>query len=144
MLPFGASCPAGNLWQLLMRLTGWLITGLAVSLGAPFWFDLLQRFVSLRGAGRGPRVQPQTGRARTASSGVSATAGAADEDTAYRGSDPPAPCFRVDIDIAPVGLMAPSSRSARIFCWRLRLPHPGRIGGVRGWLSPAVSVVGRG
>jgi hypothetical protein len=27
---------------------GWLITALAVSLGAPFWFDLLSKFVTLR------------------------------------------------------------------------------------------------
>ncbi|WP_276482656.1 hypothetical protein [Paraflavitalea pollutisoli] len=30
---------------------GWLITALAVSLGAPFWFDLLNKFVKLRGTG---------------------------------------------------------------------------------------------
>jgi hypothetical protein len=27
---------------------GWLITGLAVSFGAPFWFDLLSRFITVR------------------------------------------------------------------------------------------------
>jgi hypothetical protein len=29
---------------------GWLITALAVTLGAPFWFDLLSKLVSIRGA----------------------------------------------------------------------------------------------
>lgn len=33
---------------------GWLITALAGMLGAPFWFQLLQRFVNLRGAGAKP------------------------------------------------------------------------------------------
>lgn len=30
---------------------GWIITALAVMLGAPFWFDLLSKFISLRGTG---------------------------------------------------------------------------------------------
>ena len=36
------------------RIIGWLITGLAVSLGAPFWFDLLNKFMSIRGTGDKP------------------------------------------------------------------------------------------
>jgi hypothetical protein len=30
---------------------GWLITALAISLGAPFWFDLLNKLMKLRGSG---------------------------------------------------------------------------------------------
>jgi hypothetical protein len=37
-----------------LTLLGWLITATASVLGAPFWFDLLQRFVQLRGAGPKP------------------------------------------------------------------------------------------
>jgi hypothetical protein len=33
---------------------GWLLTIIAVSLGAPFWFDLLKRLVNVRGAGTKP------------------------------------------------------------------------------------------
>ena len=36
------------------RFWGWLLTALAISLGAPFWFDLLNRFVALRNAGKKP------------------------------------------------------------------------------------------
>jgi hypothetical protein len=42
------------------RPTGWLaligciVTGLALSLGAPFWFDLLGKFMNIRGAGPKP------------------------------------------------------------------------------------------
>jgi hypothetical protein len=36
------------------RVIGWLITGLAVSLGAPFWFDFLSKFVNIRGTGDKP------------------------------------------------------------------------------------------
>jgi hypothetical protein len=31
-----------------MSFAGWLITGIAVSLGAPFWFDLLSKFMNVR------------------------------------------------------------------------------------------------
>jgi len=33
---------------------GWILTAIAVSLGAPFWFDTLNRFVNIRNAGRVP------------------------------------------------------------------------------------------
>ena len=33
---------------------GFIITALAVSLGAPFWFDLLNKLVSIRGSGVKP------------------------------------------------------------------------------------------
>jgi hypothetical protein len=32
------------------NILGWIITALAISLGAPFWFDLLNRFMKLRGS----------------------------------------------------------------------------------------------
>ena len=32
------------------RLLGYLLTALALSLGAPFWFDLLNKLMKLRGA----------------------------------------------------------------------------------------------
>jgi hypothetical protein len=55
-LPIGWTSEAGDpraitetdpgLW--LERLFGWLLTGSAVSLGAPFWFDLLNKFTVVR------------------------------------------------------------------------------------------------
>jgi hypothetical protein len=39
----------GAFWR---HLLGWIVTILAISIGAPFWFDLLNRFVNLRSAGR--------------------------------------------------------------------------------------------
>jgi len=35
---------------ILKSLMGWIITALALSLGAPFWFDLLNKLMKLRGA----------------------------------------------------------------------------------------------
>ena len=44
-------------WQLihiLQQIAGWIITALALSLGAPFWFDLLNKFMVVRST-----VKPQ-------------------------------------------------------------------------------------
>ena len=42
-------------WELLLKhLFGWILTAIAVSMGAPFWFDTLNRFMNIRNAGRAP------------------------------------------------------------------------------------------
>lgn len=38
-----------NLRSLLQAVLGWLITAFALSFGAPFWFDTLNRFMIVRG-----------------------------------------------------------------------------------------------
>jgi hypothetical protein len=43
-----------NAWMFLVKLVGWLLTALAVSFGAPFWFDALSRLGSLRTSGPKP------------------------------------------------------------------------------------------
>jgi hypothetical protein len=67
-LPIGWSCgknespciwskPPTNLTLILGWLTlilGWLLTAAALSLGAPFWFDVLSKFINIRGAGDKP------------------------------------------------------------------------------------------
>ena len=45
--------------DILAGFPGWLITALAVSLGAPFWFDLLNKFINIRGAGKAPDEGPR-------------------------------------------------------------------------------------
>jgi hypothetical protein len=42
--------------DILSRFPGWLITGLS---GAPFWFDLLNKFINIRGAGKVPEQPPE-------------------------------------------------------------------------------------
>jgi len=46
--------------QTFPHLPGILLTTLAVSLGAPFWFDLLNKVVTIRGAGRAPEEKPKS------------------------------------------------------------------------------------
>ncbi len=41
-------------WYILTSLPGWIMTAIAVSLGAPFWFDLLQNLMNIRNAGAKP------------------------------------------------------------------------------------------
>ncbi|MEK7257906.1 MAG: hypothetical protein AAB316_24320 [Bacteroidota bacterium] len=39
-------------WRVwLSRLAGWLVTALAISLGAPFWFDILKKIITIRSSG---------------------------------------------------------------------------------------------
>jgi hypothetical protein len=40
-------------------IVGWLLTALAASMGAPFWFDVLNRFINIRAAGRSPDESPK-------------------------------------------------------------------------------------
>jgi hypothetical protein len=40
--------------HILLSLVGWVLTALAVSLGAPFWFDGLGKLLSIRAAGKQP------------------------------------------------------------------------------------------
>jgi hypothetical protein len=56
-----------TLWETLIKALGLFLTGLAVSLGAPFWFDMLNKFINLRTAGTKPE------KTTTASQGTSET-----------------------------------------------------------------------
>jgi hypothetical protein len=58
-LPIGWSeLPKPEQWPTMV--VGWLITAFAVSLGAPFWFDLLNKFVNIRASGKAPEEQPKS------------------------------------------------------------------------------------
>lgn len=53
-------CTKKNLTTLtLMQVLGWMFTATALTLGAPFWFDLLQKFVNVRGAGGRPKREDE-------------------------------------------------------------------------------------
>jgi hypothetical protein len=50
-----APVPLGPyLWSWFVQMMGWAVTATAALFGAPFWFDLLQRLVQLRGTGPAP------------------------------------------------------------------------------------------
>jgi hypothetical protein len=43
----------------LLARVGWLPTVLAISLGAPFWFDLLNKFIVIRSAVKPKEKSPE-------------------------------------------------------------------------------------
>lgn len=43
-----------------INILGWIVTGFAISLGAPFWFDLLSKIMSIRQAGNKPNDKSGT------------------------------------------------------------------------------------
>ncbi len=49
------SCSSGFMLRMFF---GWLITGLAVMLGAPFWFDIINKLVGLRSAVKPKKEEP--------------------------------------------------------------------------------------
>jgi hypothetical protein len=50
--PIFDSSHDGGWW--ISHVIGWILTGALLMLGAPFWFDLLSRLVSLRNSGQAP------------------------------------------------------------------------------------------
>lgn len=51
-MPIGWGAAPLDVVALLTMVCGWLVTASSALFGAPFWFDLLQRLVQLRGTGR--------------------------------------------------------------------------------------------
>lgn len=43
----------------LLQLVGWIITILALSLGAPFWFETMNTFINIRNAGKKPQTEQE-------------------------------------------------------------------------------------
>jgi hypothetical protein len=61
----GGAAVWAAIWRDTVRyhLLGWLLTALAASLGAPFWFDILNKIVTIRSAGKvpGEKLEPVKG-----------------------------------------------------------------------------------
>jgi len=54
-LPVGWTTAASLASLSPVSICGWFVTALSALFGAPFWFDLLQRLVNIRGAGGKPK-----------------------------------------------------------------------------------------
>jgi hypothetical protein len=50
----------GSFWNIISWLLGILITALMTCFGAPFWFDILSKFVNIRRSGTRPEDQPKS------------------------------------------------------------------------------------
>ncbi|MDB5915851.1 MAG: hypothetical protein JWR40_85 [Massilia sp.] len=73
----------GEVWDALTyHLLGWLITAVAATLGAPFWFDMLNKIMSIRSAGRAPEEMPKSPEVVQAPIGPGQSARQANENAA--------------------------------------------------------------
>jgi hypothetical protein len=54
LIGWRGNLPEPSLLGWLERLLGWFLTALALSMGAPFWFDILNKFMNVRLAGKSP------------------------------------------------------------------------------------------
>ena len=43
-----------RIWQGFKLICGWILSGLAIAMGAPFWFDILNKVINVRNAGPKP------------------------------------------------------------------------------------------
>lgn len=56
----GSWSDGAAIWTLLRQhAAGWILTALAAMLGAPFWFDMLNRVISVRSTGKPPEEEPK-------------------------------------------------------------------------------------
>ncbi len=62
-----------SLFNLLKSLLGWIITALALSLGAPFWFDLLNKMMKMRATGSSSGAEAKSGAGGSQSAKTRAT-----------------------------------------------------------------------
>ena len=56
----GHPCPPAA-WIYVKMAIGWLVTALAVTLGAPFWFDVLNKFIVIRSTVKPHEKSPEEG-----------------------------------------------------------------------------------
>jgi hypothetical protein len=76
-------------------LFGWLLTALLVMLGAPFWFDLLNKLVALRTSGTKP---PTAENDQSSATRLNLAATGAAQETGTRTPEPDKPKTRADIE----------------------------------------------
>ncbi|MEH2296546.1 hypothetical protein [Nostoc sp.] len=43
-----------RIWQVFRLICGWIVSGLAIAMGAPFWFDILNKIINVRNSGPKP------------------------------------------------------------------------------------------
>ncbi|HEY4943119.1 MAG TPA: hypothetical protein VII56_16940 [Rhizomicrobium sp.] len=76
-----------NFWNILKMILGWLITGAAVTLGAPFWFDTLSKFMSVRSALKPGDAQASPPPAPGTTAAPAAPAGAAPPEPPFSANE---------------------------------------------------------
>jgi hypothetical protein len=102
---------------------GWLLTAFAISLGAPFWFDLLNRFMIVRSTVKPHEKSPEEGSVdRGAASSSDAGTGAS--GAMARGATP----------LVVVNAAANGANAAKAAAPPEQLPHEWAVGNPQGGL----------
>lgn len=57
---WSAAMLPGDVWGWILKIVGLLATTFAISLGSPFWFDVLNKFISFRASGPPPQPSPSS------------------------------------------------------------------------------------
>lgn len=65
-----------DVWAWILKIVGLLATTFAVSLGAPFWFDLLNKFMGFRSSGPPPQTSASTAKSTSSTPQPAAGGGA--------------------------------------------------------------------
>lgn len=52
-----------KIWWWITKFFGLILTVFAASLGAPFWFDILNKIISIRSTGKAQKDTPKTEKA---------------------------------------------------------------------------------
>ena len=86
-------------WYLRL-VAGWLMTAFAVTLGAPFWFDMLNKFMVIRSTVKPHEKSPEEG--------------SEDRQPKKAGPGQPATPSNVNINLAPSGAVAAAGATAAV------------------------------
>jgi len=60
VIGWSSSTLPGDFWGWVLKIVGLLATTFAISLGAPFWFDVLNKFIAFRASGPPPQPSPSS------------------------------------------------------------------------------------
>ena len=103
------STVSGAAWFLVVALLGWMLTALAISLGAPFWFDLLNKVIVLRSTVKPHEKSPEEGsKDRQGAKGKESPSSQVASPPAGNPSPPPRPSPFAEIITAGAALAAAS------------------------------------
>lgn len=122
-LPVGWSTFSNDLGWWATHLVGWVLTAALLMLGAPFWFDLLSRLVSLRNAGKSPAAAPRDDASATASVMRAEAA-----NTPLPAPAPPAAAPQAGMSAGLTGLLRPAAVAVLPTLPELAAPLSGTAG----------------
>jgi len=129
--PEPAACEPGQpiTWLTWVRvLLGWLVTAFATMLGAPFWFDVLNKFMVIRSTVKPHEKSPEEGSEDRQVAETTGDAGSAAGAVAARPAPSPADAAAAAATAAPVPLPPPAPTAPFVpHAWRPGFSNPNEV-----------------